>query len=47
MSVLVTSGSQKVYGAAIWDPVALAGKTDNVFGLLFALHHGASSRPSP
>ncbi|MCX4642190.1 NCS1 family nucleobase:cation symporter-1 [Streptomyces sp. NPDC055059] len=37
MSVLVTSGSEKVYGAAIWDPVALAGKTDNVFGLLFAL----------
>ncbi|MGW2631055.1 NCS1 family nucleobase:cation symporter-1 [Streptomyces chattanoogensis] len=37
MSVLVTAGSEKVYGAAIWDPVALAGKTDNVFGLLFAL----------
>ncbi|MYW66770.1 nitrate reductase [Streptomyces sp. SID8379] len=37
MSVLVTAGSERVYGAAIWDPVALAGKTDNVFGLLFAL----------
>ncbi|GAA3377526.1 hypothetical protein GCM10020367_53530 [Streptomyces sannanensis] len=37
LSVLVTSGSQAVYGAPIWDPVALAGKTDNVFGLLFAL----------
>ncbi|WP_435132065.1 NCS1 family nucleobase:cation symporter-1 [Actinacidiphila sp. bgisy144] len=37
MSVLVTSGSQQVYGAAIWDPVELAGRTDNVFGLLFAL----------
>ncbi|MEV3858718.1 NCS1 family nucleobase:cation symporter-1 [Streptomyces sp. NPDC050095] len=38
MSVLVTSGSQAVYGGAtIWDPVQLAAKTDNVFGLLFAL----------
>ncbi|MFJ9847858.1 NCS1 family nucleobase:cation symporter-1 [Streptomyces sp. NPDC101150] len=37
MSVLVTAGSEKVYGAAIWDPVELAAKTDNVFGLLFAL----------
>ncbi|MGY4956300.1 NCS1 family nucleobase:cation symporter-1 [Streptomyces nigrescens] len=37
LSVLVTSGSQAVYGAPIWDPVALAGKADNVFGLLFAL----------
>ncbi|MGV9878855.1 NCS1 family nucleobase:cation symporter-1 [Streptomyces sp. NPDC003006] len=37
LSVLVTSGSQVVYGAAIWDPVELAAKTDNVFGLLFAL----------
>ncbi len=37
LSVLVTSGSQAVYGEAIWDPVQLAAKTDNVFGLLFAL----------
>ncbi|WP_030613099.1 NCS1 family nucleobase:cation symporter-1 [Streptomyces sclerotialus] len=37
LSVLVTSGSQAVYGVPIWDPVALAGKADNVFGLLFAL----------
>ncbi|MDF9816458.1 NCS1 family nucleobase:cation symporter-1 [Streptomyces sp. SPB162] len=37
LSVLVTSGSQAVYGAAIWNPVDLAAKTDNVFGLLFAL----------
>ncbi|WP_407549023.1 NCS1 family nucleobase:cation symporter-1 [Streptomyces sp. Pv4-95] len=37
LSVFVTSGSQAVYGAPIWDPVALAGKTDNVFGLVFAL----------
>ncbi|MFJ9467362.1 NCS1 family nucleobase:cation symporter-1 [Streptomyces caniferus] len=37
LSVLVTSGSQAVYGAPVWDPVALAGKSDSVFGLLFAL----------
>ncbi|MDT3399003.1 NCS1 family nucleobase:cation symporter-1 [Streptomyces sp. B1866] len=37
LSVLVTSGSQAVYGEPVWDPVALAGRTDNVFGLLFAL----------
>ncbi|HCA87351.1 MAG TPA: nitrate reductase [Streptomyces sp.] len=37
LSVLVTSGSQAVYGEPIWDPVALAGKADNAFGLLFAL----------
>ncbi|MET7438750.1 NCS1 family nucleobase:cation symporter-1 [Streptomyces sp. NPDC004082] len=37
LSVMVTSGSQAVYGEAVWDPVQLAAKTDNVFGLLFAL----------
>ncbi|MFE0805679.1 NCS1 family nucleobase:cation symporter-1 [Streptomyces sp. NPDC058812] len=37
LSVMVTSGSQAVYGEAIWDPVKLAAKTDNVVGLLFAL----------
>ncbi|MFE9369468.1 NCS1 family nucleobase:cation symporter-1 [Streptomyces sp. NPDC006711] len=37
LSVLVTSGSQAVYGAPIWNPVDLVAKTDNVFGLLFAL----------
>ncbi|GGU79864.1 nitrate reductase [Streptomyces albospinus] len=37
LSVLVTSGSQAVYGAPIWDPVALAAKADSVFGLLYAL----------
>ncbi|MFD8510075.1 NCS1 family nucleobase:cation symporter-1 [Streptomyces antimycoticus] len=37
LSVFVTSGSEAVYGEPIWDPVALAGKADNVFGLLFAL----------
>lgn len=37
LSVMVTSGSQAVYGETIWDPVKLAAKTDNVVGLLFAL----------
>ncbi|MEU6082773.1 NCS1 family nucleobase:cation symporter-1 [Streptomyces sp. NPDC047108] len=37
LSVLVTSGSQAVYGEPLWDPVALSGKTDNAFGLVFAL----------
>jgi NCS1 family nucleobase:cation symporter-1 len=37
LAVLVTAGSQVVYGEAIWDPVALAAKADNAFGLLFAL----------
>ena len=37
LSVLVTSGSQAVYGQAIWDPVQLAAKMGNVFGILFAL----------
>lgn len=37
LSVLVTSGSQAVYGEAIWDPVQLVARTDNVFGLLYAL----------
>ncbi|MFD6415655.1 NCS1 family nucleobase:cation symporter-1 [Streptomyces sp. NPDC060194] len=37
MSVLVTSGSQAVYGAPIWDPVELTAKADSVFGLLFGL----------
>jgi NCS1 family nucleobase:cation symporter-1 len=37
LSVLVTSGSQAVYGAPIWDPIALSAKMDNVVGTLFAL----------
>ncbi|MEV2250911.1 NCS1 family nucleobase:cation symporter-1 [Streptomyces sp. NPDC050147] len=37
LSVLVTSGSQAVYGEPIWEPVDLAAKADNVFGLLYAL----------
>lgn len=37
LSVLVTSGSQAVYGEPVWEPVDLAAKADNVFGLLFAL----------
>jgi nucleobase:cation symporter-1, NCS1 family len=37
LSVLVTSGSQAVYGEPIWDPIALAAKMDNTAGILFAL----------
>ncbi|WP_030203450.1 NCS1 family nucleobase:cation symporter-1 [Streptomyces sp. NRRL S-87] len=37
LSVIVTSGSQALYGAPVWDPVELVAHTDNVFGLLFAL----------
>ncbi|MFF4535468.1 NCS1 family nucleobase:cation symporter-1 [Streptomyces aureus] len=37
LSVLVTSGSQAVYGAPIWDPIALAAKMDSTVGILFAL----------
>ncbi|MEU4032144.1 NCS1 family nucleobase:cation symporter-1 [Streptomyces anulatus] len=37
LSVFVTSGSQAVYGVAIWDPVQLVARTDNVFGLVFGL----------
>ncbi|WP_405735638.1 NCS1 family nucleobase:cation symporter-1 [Streptomyces sp. NBC_01537] len=37
LSVLVTSGSEAVYGEAIWDPVALSAKIDNWAGTLFAL----------
>ncbi|GGW79264.1 nitrate reductase [Streptomyces lucensis JCM 4490] len=37
LSVLVTSGSQAVYGEPVWDPVQLAARTDNVAGLLYAL----------
>ncbi|MFI5772318.1 NCS1 family nucleobase:cation symporter-1 [Streptomyces sp. NPDC051658] len=37
LSVLVTSGSQAVYGVPIWDPIALAAKMDSVAGTLFAL----------
>ncbi|WP_371478500.1 NCS1 family nucleobase:cation symporter-1 [Kitasatospora sp. NBC_00315] len=37
LSVLVTSGSQAVYGEPIWDPIALAAKMESVPGTLFAL----------
>ncbi len=37
MSVLVTSGSQAIYGEPIWEPIPLAAKADNAFGLVFAL----------
>ncbi|MFJ8026906.1 cytosine permease [Streptomyces sp. NPDC096311] len=33
----VTSGSQAVYGAPIWDPIALSAKMSNTVGALFAL----------
>jgi NCS1 family nucleobase:cation symporter-1 len=37
IAVLVTSATVKVYGAAIWDPVALTGKFDNPLVVAFAL----------
>ncbi|WP_055585201.1 NCS1 family nucleobase:cation symporter-1 [Peterkaempfera griseoplana] len=37
LSVLVTSGSQAVYGEPIWDPIALSARMSNVVGALFAL----------
>lgn len=37
LSVFVTSGSEAVYGAPIWDPVQLVAKADSVFGLLYGL----------
>lgn len=37
LSVLVTSGSQVVYGEAIWDPIQLAARLDSTAGILLAL----------
>jgi NCS1 family nucleobase:cation symporter-1 len=37
IAVLVTSASIKVYGQAIWDPVELVGKFDNVLVVILAL----------
>ncbi|GAB3956140.1 NCS1 family nucleobase:cation symporter-1 [Streptomyces sparsus] len=37
LSVLVTSGSQAVYGEPIWDPSQLAARMDSTPGVLFAL----------
>jgi NCS1 family nucleobase:cation symporter-1 len=37
IAVLVTSATIKVYGEAIWDPVALVGKFDNVLVVVLAL----------
>jgi nucleobase:cation symporter-1, NCS1 family len=37
LSVLVTSGSQAVYGKAYWDPIQLASQLHNWAGVLFAL----------
>ena len=37
LAVLVTSGSEALYGKPIWDPIQLAAKFHNPFGLLLAL----------
>ncbi len=37
IAVLVTSATVTVYGEAIWDPVALVGRFDNVFVVILAL----------
>src|SRR2546421_4062266 len=37
VAVLITAATQKVYGAAIWDPVALTAKFDNPLVVIFAL----------
>ncbi|MFG2912005.1 NCS1 family nucleobase:cation symporter-1 [Kitasatospora sp. NPDC048298] len=37
LSVLVTSGSEAVYGVPVWDPIQLAAKMENPIGILFAL----------
>lgn len=37
LSVLVTSGSQAVYGEPVWDPSQLAARMDSTVGVLFAL----------
>jgi NCS1 family nucleobase:cation symporter-1 len=37
LSVLVTSGSQAVYGEPVWDPADLAARMDNELAVAFAL----------
>ncbi|MFH8380546.1 NCS1 family nucleobase:cation symporter-1 [Kitasatospora sp. NPDC018058] len=37
LSVLVTSGSEAVYGEPVWDPIKLAAKLENPVAILFAL----------
>ncbi len=37
LAVLITSATVKVYGSAIWDPIALTGKFSNKFVIVFAL----------
>ncbi|MFG3225648.1 NCS1 family nucleobase:cation symporter-1 [Kitasatospora sp. NPDC048194] len=37
LSVLVTSGSEAVYGVPVWDPIELAAKMENPAAVLFAL----------
>ncbi|MEP6461846.1 MAG: NCS1 family nucleobase:cation symporter-1 [Frankiaceae bacterium] len=37
LSVLITSGTQEIYGKPIWDPIQLAGKFSNPVVVAFAL----------
>src|SRR5256714_11918204 len=37
VAVLITAATQRVYGAPIWDPVALTAKFDNPLVVVFAL----------
>jgi len=37
IAVLITAATQVVYKTPIWDPVALTGKFDNPFVVVFAL----------
>ena len=37
LAVVVTSGSQVVYGEAIWDPIQLAARLESTAGILLAL----------
>ncbi|MFH9348867.1 NCS1 family nucleobase:cation symporter-1 [Kitasatospora sp. NPDC017646] len=37
LSVLVTSGSEAVYGEPVWDPIRLAAKMESPVAILFAL----------
>ena len=37
LSIMITSGTQVIYGEPIWDPIALANKFDNVLVVVLAL----------
>ncbi|GAA4425959.1 NCS1 family nucleobase:cation symporter-1 [Actinokineospora soli] len=37
LSIVITAGTQVIYGEAIWDPVVLAGKFDNALVVALAL----------